>query len=61
MPKREVVTKVSIMFTDTEWNELTNLYQQLHQILDDDYPEVTEPILTSLIANLRTTAELLES
>jgi len=61
MPKREVVTKVSIMFTDREWNELSNLYQQLNQLLGDDYPEVTEPGLTSLIANLRTTLELLES
>jgi hypothetical protein len=60
MPKRDVVTTIS--FTDQDWNELTNLYTQLDQIMEEtQYPTVTESGLSSLIANLEATLKTLKN
>jgi hypothetical protein len=60
MPKRDVVTTIS--FTDQDWNELTNLYTQLDQIMGEtQYPTVTESGLSSLIANLEATLKTLKN
>ena len=55
MPKREEVTTVSITFTDKEFEELSNLYQHLDALMDDQYPEITEAQLNSLITSLQAT------
>ena len=60
MPKREIVTTVSITFTDSEYNELVLLHSQLDAILADSYPTVTEQGLNSLIANLEMTLKALK-
>lgn len=49
------MTKVNITFTDSEWNELCNLYNQLDALMEDQYPEVSEAGLQLLITNLQAT------
>ena len=54
MPIRETVTKTYINFTDTEWEELVNLYQHLDSLMDEgQYPQVSEEDLQSLITNMQ--------
>ncbi|RPI66701.1 MAG: hypothetical protein EHM38_09695 [Geobacteraceae bacterium] len=57
MPKREVVTNVSITFTDREWEELSNLWTHLDTLMQDQYPEVTDAGLNSLISSLQATLD----
>jgi len=55
MPKR--VESVSITFTDREFDELVNLYNHLEPLMEDQYPEVTEAGLNSLISSLQATLD----
>jgi hypothetical protein len=61
MPIREIITTVKVTFTDKEWNELVNLYNQLDALMDEgeQYPEVTDEGLQLLIANLQATLDSL--
>lgn len=59
MPKREILTRVSVTFTNEEYNQLMSLYNQLDALLEDSYPEVTDEGLQSLIDNLQATLDSL--